>query len=125
MVRSNALSTIGRMPYAVHMMFYPGAFAFYSFVVSPWMAARDAAAEQEEWDGMTKAKPLDPDHFNPFTPIPFHNNPELVYAYANVNMRNYISKETHTNADSFVWKNYHDSFDHGNKHQHKYNYASV
>jgi len=125
MVRSNALSTIGRMPYAMHMMFYPAALGFYGFVVSPWRAARQAAADQAEWDGMTAAKPLDPDLFNPFTPIPFHNNPELTYAYANVNMRNYIDQKTHVNSASFVWKNYHDSFDHGNKNQHKYNYSSV
>ena len=64
---------------------------------------------------MVKAKPLDPDLFNPFTPIPFHNNPELKYVYANVNMRNYISQASHHNVDTYVWRNYHNSYDHGNK----------
>ena len=91
MVRANALSTLGRMNYSVHFLFYPGAFAAYYFLGAPYREAKKKAAEQEEWDGMVKHRPLDPDLFNPFTPIPFHNNPELKYNYANVNMRNYIS----------------------------------
>ena len=74
---------------------------------------------------MVKAKPLDPDLFNPFTPIPFHNSRELKYIYANTNMRNYIDKATHYKPSEFVWKNYHDSYDHGNKKEFLYNYSNV
>ena len=115
MSRTNAMSVFGRLPYSVHLLFYPSAFAFYSYGIAPWMAKRSAAADQEEWDTMVKAKPLDPDLFNPFSPVPFHNNPELKYAYANVNLRNYIAQQTHYNVDEYVWRNYHDSYDHGNK----------
>ena len=41
---------------------------------------------------MAKAKVVDPDYFNPFSPIPFHNNPELKYVFADVNMRNYLNR---------------------------------
>ena len=40
-------------------------------------------------------------------------------------MRNYISQATQYNTNSYVWKNYHDSYDHGNKKTYKYDYASV
>ena len=40
---------------------------------------------------MPKARKVDPDVFNPFTPIPYHNNPELKYAFANIKMFNYTN----------------------------------
>ncbi len=43
---------------------------------------------------MPKVKPVDPDNFNPFTPIPFHNNPELRYRYAGVRLHGYLDKNT-------------------------------
>ena len=82
MVRTNALSTLGRLPYSIHLLFYPGAFAAYKFIVAPYRANSAKEAEQEEWDGMVKHRPVDPDLFNPFTPIPFHNSPELKYQYS-------------------------------------------
>ena len=72
-MRSNAMSVFGRMGHTMHMMTYPGALAFVYFVGMPWYNARQAAAKQEEWDGMVKRRAVDPDLFNPFTPLPFHN----------------------------------------------------
>ncbi len=63
-------------------------------------------------DVMAKAKTVDPDDFNPFSAIPFSNNPELKYVFANVDMRKYIN-EHDINVKDYQWKNYHDSFDHG------------
>ena len=125
MVRANALSTLGRMNYNLHLLFYPGAFAAYWFIGAPYMEQKNKKAEQEEWDGMVKHRPVDPDLFNPFTPIPFHNNPELKYCYAGVNMKNYISQSTHFNAAEYRWRNYHNSYDHGNKKTYLYNWTSV
>ena len=73
---------------------------------------------------MAKAKVVDPDYFNPFTPIPFHNNPELKYVFADINMRKYVN-ENHINVKDYQWKNYHDSYDHGNKKTYLYNWTSV
>merc|ERR1711924_43008 len=82
----------------------------YKYVYAPWSAKSAADAKQAEWDGMIKAKPVDPDTFNPFTPIPYHNNPELTYVYSHINMRNYVNQNS-INVDDYVWKGYHDSFD--------------
>ena len=125
MSRSNALSALGRMPYAAHLMFYPAVGLFFNYVVMPKYRASGEASTQEEWDTMCKRQEVDPDNFNPFTPIPFHNNPELKYIYANVNMRGFINRNTGFNADAYVWRNYHNSYDHSNKKQYAYSYTSV
>ena len=75
-------------------------------------------------EGMAKARPVDPDLFNPFTPIPFHNNPELRYVYAHINLRKYVN-EHHINTKDYIWKSYHDSYDHGSKKTYLYNWSSV
>jgi len=75
-------------------------------------------------DMMAKAKVVDPDYFNPFTPIPFHNNPELKYVFAEINMRKYLN-ENQINLKDYPYKNYHDSYDHGNKKAYMYNWTSV
>jgi hypothetical protein len=62
---------------------------------------------------MAKAKKVDPDLFNPFSPIPYHNNSELKYVFSHVNMHNYVNKN-HLNVKDYVWKDYHRSFDHNN-----------
>merc|ERR1711998_760946 len=59
---------------------------------------------------MPKAKPVDPDNFNPFSPIPFHNNPELRYRYADMRLHNYLDKKTHMNTADYAYKGFHDSF---------------
>ena len=121
-MRTNALSAFGRMGYSAHLAVYPAIFGFGYFVVLPWQKSSNDAAEKAEWDNMITQKAVDPDLFNPFTPIPFHNNPELKYAHSHIKMRNYIN-ENHLNPDEYVWKNYHDSYDHGNKKRHVWNWA--
>ena len=78
--RANPLSVLGRMSYGIHLLFYPGALATYVLVVKPIMDKRAKDSEQQQWDNMPKARRVDPDIFNPFTPIPYHNNPELKYS---------------------------------------------
>ena len=43
---------------------------------------------------MPKAIPVDPYNFQPFSAIPFHNNPELRYRYADTNMFKYLDPKT-------------------------------
>lgn len=95
-IKVNPLSFLGRMSYGAHLLAYPSLVAIYVFGVGPWYAKRNQAAEDKEWAGMPKAKIVDPDLFNPFTPIPYHNNVELKYAFANVKMHNYVN-ENHLN----------------------------
>lgn len=44
--RANPLSTLGRMSYGVHLLFYPGALLTYIFAVKPFLAKRAEASEQ-------------------------------------------------------------------------------
>merc|ERR1719183_2884582 len=125
MVRANALSTLGRLPYSVHLMFYPSVFAGYKWLYKPWADAGAKAAADQEQEEMFKCKPLDPDLFNPFTPIPFHNNADSKYSYATLNMRNYIDPATGYNIKDYRWKGYHNSFDHGNKKSYLYDYTHI
>lgn len=122
MNKTNALSAMGRMSYSTHMLFYPGFVGAYIFVIAPWYKKRTLAAEQEVWDNMIKQKAVDPDLFNPFTPIPFHNNIELKYAHAHINLRGYIN-EHHLNPDEYAWKGYYNSFDHNGSKKHLYNWS--
>ena len=124
MSRSNALSAMGRMGWNTHFLIYPTAIAAYLGVYKPYQARQEENTKKEEMDAMAKAKIVDPDSFNPFSPIPFHNNNELKYVFAEVNMRNYIN-ENHINVKDYQWKNYHDSYDHGNKKTYLYNWSSV
>ena len=121
---ANALSFLGRMGYWTHMAFYPSCFMTWKFVVSPWLAARDKAAAKKEWDELIAAKPVDPDLFNPFTPIPYHNNPELTYAFAHIKMKNYVN-ENGINVNDYLWAGYHDSYDHNNAKQYRYNFTKI
>ena len=41
---------------------------------------------------MPKLIKVDPDLFNPFTPLPYHNNPELKYAFAHIKMHGYLNE---------------------------------
>ena len=124
MSRTNALSALGRMGWGTHFLIYPTSVALYFGAYKPYQARQVEATNQETKDQMAKAKQVDPDSFNPFSPIPFHNNPELKYVFAEVNMRNYVN-ENHINTKDYLWKNYHDSYDHGNKKTHIYNWSSV
>ena len=74
---------------------------------------------------MPKAIAVDPDNFQPFSPIPFHNNPELRYRYAGMNLHNYLDPVTHLNLHDYTYKAFHDSFDHDNLKTYKFNWVSM
>ncbi len=88
----NRFSALGRLSYFNHLLFYPGAVALYVFVLKPWYNKWQQDTAEKEWQTKPKAKPVDPDLFNPFSAIPYHNNPELKYQYATVKMHNYVNK---------------------------------
>ena len=73
---------------------------------------------------MPKAKKVDPDLFNPFSAVPYHNNQELKYLFSHINMHNYVNVN-HINAKEYVWKGFHKSFDHNNTNEYMYNWTSV
>ena len=123
-MRTNTLSAFGRMSYGAHLAFYPAAALFTSYIFLPWYNARVAAAEKGEWDAMVDKKKVDPDLFNPFTPVPYHNNPELKYVFAGINMRNYVN-ENHINVKEYAWKNYHNSYDHNNEKTYLFNWTRM
>ena len=124
-MRSNALSVFGRMSHTAHMMFYPAAIGFYFYVVKPYNAKEAEKAKKDEWDSMVERRAVDPDLFNPFTPLPFHNSIQSHYGLAKLNMRGHVNTSNHINEETYVWKNFHNSYDHGNKKTHLYNWTSV
>jgi len=124
MSQRNMLSALGRMSYGAHLLFYPGAALLYFAVVKPVMDSRAKQAEKKEWEDMFQARPVDPDYFSPFTSIPYHNNPELKYVFAHVRMHNYVN-ENQINVKDYPWKNYHDSYDHGDNKTYLYNWRSM
>ena len=120
----NLLSAMGRMTWSAHLVLYPGIVMMYLWGLKPYMARSNAAGEKKEWDMMPKAKPVDPDTFNPFTPIPYHNNSENKYNYANIRMFGYLN-ENHINVKEYLWKNYHNSYDHEDKNEYLFNWISI
>ena len=124
MSRTNALSAMGRMGWSTHFLIYPTIAGLYFGAYKPYAKKQEEAGVANEYEIMCKAKTVDPDHFNPFAPIPFANNPELKYVFANVNLRNYTN-EHHISTTDYYWRNYHNSYDHGNKHTYKWNWSSI
>ena len=109
--KPNPLSAFGRMSWKMHTLIYPGLLALYLFGVKPYMKKSAEDAEKKEWDNLPKARKVDPDLFNPFSPIPYHNNAELKYVFAGINMHNYVN-ENHINPEEYAWKDFHNSYDH-------------
>ena len=122
--RPNALSTFGRMSWGAHLLLYPTLLGVYLFGVKPYMKESERKQDAEEWANMPKARKVDPDLFNPFSPIPYHNNVELKYGFSHIRMHGYLN-ENQINTRSYVWKNYHDSYDHDNKTEYLYNWTSL
>ena len=122
---TNMLSMIGRMGYASNMALYPLTAGTFYFVWKQY--STKAAVKQEAADRavMPQAKAVDPDHFNPFSAIPFHNNPELHYRYADMKMHNYLDAKNHLNIKDYSYKGYHDSFDHDGEKEHLYNWVNM
>ena len=73
---------------------------------------------------MPKALPVDPDNFQPFSAIPFHNNPEMRYRYANTKMYGYVDTKTHMNTKDYTYKNFHDVYDHEDNKEYTWNWVS-
>ena len=120
----NQLSVFGRMSYGAHFMFYPLTAAFIMGVAMPWYNNKCEKDDQKAWDAMPAARTVDPDLFNPFTPIPYHNNEQLKYGFAHIHMHNYLNKN-HMNVGDYPFKNYHNSFDQNSENEYLYNWVSV
>lgn len=120
----NSFSILGRMSYQVHLLFYPAALLTYIMAIKPYMKARSEKAVQDEWDALPKAKVLDPDLFNPFSPIPYHNSKEVKYSIDHIRMFNYVNKN-HLSVKDYPWKSYHNSYDHNNTNAYLYNWTST
>ena len=84
-------SQFGRISYTTHLLFYPSAFILYVFAYKPYAKCKAKAQSEKEWNEMPALRKVDKDIFNPFTPIPFHNNRELKYAFAHINMQGYVN----------------------------------
>lgn len=90
-IKANPLSALGRMSYGVHLLAYPTILGIFVFGVKPWWDNKNKKAEEDEWASMPKAKKVDPDLFNPFSPIPYHNSPDVKYTFANIRMHNHLN----------------------------------
>ena len=116
---------LGKMSYGAHLTLYPLIIGSGYFAYSSWSKSSAEKAKQAEIDGMPGLRPVDPDNFNPFTPVPFHNNPELRYRYAGIRMWNFLDKKTHLNVENYPYKQYHDVYDHTGAKKHLYNWVSL
>ena len=117
--------TLGRMSYSAHLALYPILGGGLFFGASSWQKSSAEKGAKEERDAMPAARSVDPDDFQPFSAIPFHNNPELRYRYANMNLYKYIGRDNHLNAKDYTYKGFTNSYDHDNKYQHLYNWVSM
>jgi hypothetical protein len=112
------------MSWAAHLLVYPALLGAYLFGVKPYMANSAKKQEESEWTSMPKTHKIDPDLFSPFSPIPYHNNPELKYGFAHIHMHNHLN-ENQINTNTYVWKGFHNSFDHNNQAAYTYNWTSL
>ena len=124
-MRTNPLSALGRMSYAGHMALYPLVGGSAYTLYSAWSKSSADAAEKYATDAMPKLATVDPDLFQPFSAIPFHNNVELHYRYANTRMFGYLNTKTHMNNKDYTYKLYHNSYDHDGKKEYTYNWVSM
>ena len=122
--KPNPLSALGRMSYGAHLLAYPALVGIYLYGVKPYMDNSAQQLEATEWENMPKAKKVDPDLFNPFSPIPYHNSVDVKYTFANIKMHGHLN-ENQINTQNYAWKNYHNSYDHNNQYTHLYNWTSV
>ena len=105
----------GRLSYEMHMVLYPLVGGTTYFLYNTWSQKSSAAQAIIDEEAMPKLKTVDPDSFNPFSPIPFHNNAELRYRFAGVRMHQYIDSKTQMNLDNYQYKTYYDVYDHAGK----------
>ena len=78
------------MSYGAHLTLYPIVGGTTYFLWTTYKTSADAAQAKTDAETAPKAKACDPDLFNPFTAIPFHNNKELIYRYADVRLHGYL-----------------------------------
>ena len=124
-MRTNGLSAFGRMTYAAHLGLYPVVGGFAYFVLTNYQSYSAARTAKEELEALPALKSVDPDNFQPFSAIPFHNNPELRYRYADMKMWNYLNKENHMNLKDYFFKGFNNSFDHDSQSAHLYNWVNM
>ena len=122
----NMKSALGRMTWGAHLFIYPSIYLVWSQVIMPYKTYLDEEDMKAQWAALRKKAKVDPDLFNPFTPVPFHNNKELKYYHSNLHRRTtgYIDHHLGYNTDDFLWKDYHRSFDHDNKNGYLYDFTS-
>ena len=124
-MRTNTLSALGRMSYASHVALYPIIGGSLYFLGSTYVKSSQEKGKIATREAMPVLQKVDPDNFQPFSAIPFHNNDEMKYRYANTKMYGYLNKKTHMNLNDYTYKNYHNSYDHNNEYQHLYNWVSM
>ena len=113
-MKTNGLSALGRMSYAAHLGLYPvvGGTAF--FLISNWSKHSAQKERQAAIDALPKDRAVDPDDFQPFSAVPFHNNTESRYRYADLKMHNYLRKDNQMNMKDYFFKGFYNSYDHDN-----------
>ena len=121
----NTWSAFGRMSYGAHMVSTVLVIGSAGFLYKARAAASAAAQALEDQENLPKLKKVDPDLFQPFSPIPFHNNMEHKYRYANMKMHGYLDAKTQLNLKDYPYKGFHDCYDHSNKKKHYYDWVSV
>ena len=121
---SNPLSQLGRMSYQLHLLTYPTVLTIGYLFGKPYMKQRKEAAAKAEWDSLPKPRAVDPDLFNPFSPIPYHNSREVKYATDHIRLHGYVNKN-HLNVKEYAWKSYHNSYDHNDDCSYMYNWTST
>ena len=113
------------MGYGAHLALYPilggSTYLFYK----TWSESSAAKQAIQDERAMPKAVPVDPDNFQPFSAIPFHNNPELRYRYANTKLFGYLDSKTHLNTTDYTYKYYFDVYDHDDKKSYTWNWVSM
>ena len=120
----NQFSLFGRLSYSAHMLLYPTLALGWVFIVKPYNKRSADKIEQGEWDKMPETTKMDRELFNPFTPIPYHNNDELKYSLAHINMHGYLN-ENHLHVKDYPYKQYHNSYSPHNSNTHEYNWGSM
>ena len=118
----NILSYIGKANYIGVLAIYAGiGFAYFKFI-SPYLKKKKNEEEETFIKMLLAVPPVDMRTHNPFTPIPFHNNPELLFRYGDTNFHNYLN-QNNINVDNYLYSDYYFTNDKGDK-SYIYNWSS-
>ena len=121
----NTLSVFGRMSYPAHVASTALLLGSTYFLYSSYSTKAAEAQKKEDIENLPELKKVDPDLFQPFSAIPFHNNLELKYRYADMKLHGYLDPKSQLNVKDYAYKGFHDCYDHSGKKQHYYNWISV